>query len=592
MKNLDWIISNKDMLLHNKQCKKRKFEEISLYHNSIKVHKFSKHEGWFFVDGYIIPRPNCFESFKDVSQEQLINRLYDKYGESFIHYIKGVFSIVIFIDNRFSIFNDRHSLKKYFTYSYGDDFCISNSLQLLSNFDIDYENAAIFSMLSHFIDGATLFKNVYSCKPGGLLKYDGTKLSTGSYWTPRDLLKSRKLNTYSIDFFAKNWKNIINNYIEYLQPKGISMTLTGGNDSRMVLAALLSLKVDFHAFTFGDTKSYDCVISKLLDDKIDSKHDIYFEENPTPKWFSYQAQRIINYGNSLINIHRAHRNDAIEKECIMYSSPEMIFTGLVGGEYIKEPNNNLVIPEIIAQIHVTKDKKVEIALITNLLQSKGIDVNKVNLQVIYDRLKKFVDSGNGLNDRERKFIFAYLFYGCTHHSQDSNVFMNSIPYVVSPYMDIDFIELISNYSKWYINKKINFYDSMFHSLFHVKITDKLAPSLSNIPYAKKGKYTANDLLHNKLKYIFLRLRYYISKDANKYPPNFPMGNWLYDFCKIEINKFNNDIFVLFDKKKILKALEENKDSIREQSWHMVTNPINLNMIYEFYEKAKISNTKK
>ena len=55
----------------------------------------------------------------------------------------------------------------------------------------------------------------------------------------------------------------------------------------------------------------------------------------SPEWFKSKADKVILQGNSLINLHRAHRLDAIEKEIINHPEIEMIFCGFMGGDYIK-----------------------------------------------------------------------------------------------------------------------------------------------------------------------------------------------------------------------------------------------------------------
>ncbi len=576
---MNWYIKNNPNYKKNDDC---------VYLTNL-IDQFDDNEKPFiYIEGYIIPRIAYFDEYKELSKEDLVIKLFNKYGLDFIKYIKGIFIIVILFKDRFYILNDRHSVKKCFVFSKNNDFFISNSLELLSenfNLKIDYENAAIFSLISHFIDGATLFKNVSSSRPAELLKLEDCKVEMSSYWSPVEMLKSRKINNISLDIYAEKWKEIITNYVSYLKPRGISITTTGGNDSRMVLAALLSEKIRLHSFTFGDPKSYDGIITKQIKETINIEHDNYFVKHPTSEWFEKQAEKLVRFGNSLINIHRAHRNDAIEKEHNNYPLSEMIFTGLVGGEYLKKPNyNNIQIPVLISQILNTKKEKEAIELIDNCLILKGLNIENVNTKRIYKKIKRFIDYGDGLNSKERKFVYVYLFYGSAHHTQDSNVFANSVTYVVNSYMDIDFLELISGYKKWYINKKFNFFDQMFNSGFLVGITDKLAPELSTIPYAKKGKYTANELLRNKLKYLVLRFSYFCNKDKETYPANFPMGKWLYYFSKEKINNLNDEIASLYDSTFLLEQLEKVKTKSREESWHIITNPVNLDMIYEFYKK--------
>jgi hypothetical protein len=541
-----------------------------------------------YVDGYIVPRISVFEEYRNIPQENLIKIFYRKFGLDFIHYIKGVFVLIIFENNNFFIFNDRHSIKKYFIYEEANIFFISNSLRTISDnfsFSLDRTNVAIFSLISHFLVGQTMFKNVTACRPAECVAFDSGRMKRFYYWHPRDIIKKRKIEKRTFSSYAWQWKQIINGYLVCLNPKGISLTLTGGNDSRMVLAALLSIKSKFHTFTFGNPHSYDGEIVQEIKNKAKIPHSYYVVENPTSEWFRMRVKDILSFGNSLVNIHRAHRYEAVTTEKNSHPETEILFTGLVGGEYLKEPAyNNITIPVLFKNLGTFRNETECCGLIARMLQEKGLDTSKIDVQSVYKRLQAFLDHGKGLNEAEKKFVYTYLFYGCAHHTQDANVFGHHIRYVVNPFMDIDFLELIAGYKKWYVNRKQRFFHKAFHSELLVGITDNLAPELSVIPYAKKGKYTANDLLKKKGKYILKRLAGLISRGGNSYPPNFPMGSWLYDFCDIQMAKLNKELLELYDLNMLKRELESVKKKSNEENWHIVTNPININLNYEYYQK--------
>ena len=574
---MSWYITN------------RTIDNSCAYSTNLDISLRSDSQISVFIDGYIIPRKQIFEEYKDILPEDMVKRLYKKYGRDFINFVKGVFVIIMFENDKFCIFNDRHSLKKYFVYKKDDIFFISNSLNSISDnvsLSLDKENVAIFSLVSHFISGQMLFKHVVACQPAGCIEFEAGQLRQSFYWHPKDIILSRKINNRKISDYAQEWKQIINGYITYLNPKGISLTLTGGNDSRMVLAALLSLDLTFHTFAFGNPQSNDCVIAEEIRHTAKISHSNYFVENPTCEWFQMCAKEIMSFGNSLVNIHRAHRKDSIAAEINDHPESEMIFTGLVGGEYLKEPAyNNITIPVLFDKLRTLNNKSERLHLIEEKLKEKGVFIDKVDIQSVLVRIQEFLDHANGLTEAERKFVYTYLFYGCSHHTQDSTVFDHYVRYVVNPFMDIDFLELIAGYKKWYLNRKQWFFHKAFHSELLVGITDILASGLSEVPYAKKGEFSANDLLRHKTKYIIKRLSHYIRKDKNSYPPNFPMGQWLNDYCDVEFSKLNDEILELFDLKTLKEKMKSLRNVINEEGWHIMTNPINISLNYEYYKKA-------
>lgn len=546
-----------------------------------------KNDFFVFLDGYIIPRLNVFEENKHIFQTDLVRVLYDKYGLDFIKYIKGIFVLIIIKGNNFFIFNDRHSIKKYFIFEENGVFYISNSLKKISDsfrLSLNKENIALFSLTSHFLNGETMFKNVTVCRPAEIVEFNQGRLSRSFYWHPKEILKNRRIINKTISDFALEWKKIVNDYISYIFPKDIALTLTGGNDSRMIMSALLSSKAKFHTFTFGNPLSQDCVVSKVVSDKSQLAHKNYFVHTPSKEWFHFQAQRIIQFGNGFVNIHRAHRNDAISNEIIHFPMTEMLFTGLMGGEYFKEPSyNDIVIPILFKTLKEDKSYQINLKTIKNMLHKKGIIVKNINADSILKKIEAFIEHGKDLNKTEAKFVYTYLFYGCSHHTQDSIIFGDKIKYVVNPFMDIDFLEMISCYNGWYLNRKRFFLHRAFHSEFLVAITDYLAPELSGIPYAKNGEYTASDLLHHKIKYILKRIHYYISKDKYQYPINFPIGEWLFRFCDVELEKLNGDILEIYNLEYLKRQLHRIKNEKNEGAWHIVTNPINVFLNYKYYE---------
>ncbi|MGI6338675.1 MAG: hypothetical protein ACOXZV_04760 [Bacteroidales bacterium] len=542
-----------------------------------------------YVEGYVIPRNEYYDQYKGYSQIELIRTLYLKFGKDFINYVKGAFIIIIFLNDGFYIFSDIHSVKKFFIYRNGDEFCISNSLKYITDnykVTIDYENSAIFALISHFLNGATLFKEVISAKPGQIISFYGDILREDFYWEPESYLRNRKPKKVPVCYFSETWKNIINNYIEYFKPGGISVTLTGGNDSRMVLSALLFLKKDFHAFSFGNPESYDGVVAKKIAQEIQLNYANHFVKEPTLEWLENHADQLIVIGNSLINIHRAHRYDAIRSEKNIIPDSDMVFTGLMGGEYLKEPRyDDIVIPALFEKLSNFKSKKDTLSYIKIQLESKGLITHLLSINEIYNRLMQIIEKGNGLSHKEKKFVYAFYYYGCSHHTQDCNVFGQYFKYVVSPFMDIDFLEMLSEYHKWYVNRKINVVNRIFHSELFVAVTDFLSPELSGIQYAKRGSYSANDLLRNKRKYLIKRILYLINKDREKYPKNFPVGKWLFDFCVKHLQQISPEFSSVFNVNVLQDKLVAIQSKTTEASWHIITNPINLNLIYNYYGKT-------
>ena len=540
------------------------------------------------IDGYVIPRVAFFEELKEFSQEELVRKLYLEFGESFIHRVKGIFTIIIEENNNCLIFSDRSGIKKYFIYRDESDYYISNSLTLLAknnNLEIDYENGAVFLLFSHFIGDYTLFKKVNTGRPGGLLRISNGIITSEFYWEPGQIIKQSKPVHRPISFYSESWKNILHGYLNFLKPDTVSLTLTGGNDSRMVLAGLLKLPFTLRTFTYGDPMSHDGIISSMISNQVKLEHVNYFESEPSAEWFGNLSEQIVEKGNSLVNIHRAHRYDAAEKESQKGRGKQMVFTGLLGGEFFKEPwYDNKVMPVLFRDLQGVTDSEAE-EIVLNKLKELGVETGTLDLGIITKRIRSEIDLAKGYDNKGKKFIYTWNFYGAAHHSQDSNVFGHHFSYVVNPFMDIDYIELIAGSDKWYPNSNGGKLRRLFHSDFLVGITDSLAPELSALPYAKKGEYTADDLLGNKLVYLVKRVVNYLTNNKKKYPRNFPMGLWLNEFCMNELLKFPDALKVIVNVDFLRKKCAERVNMKSEEEYQIMTNPVNLNLIYERFCKG-------
>lgn len=542
---------------------------------------------FFYIDGYFIPRMGIFDIYKNVNQYDLLNILYKKYGEKFISYIKGVFNIIIIDKSKFYIYNDIHSIKRVFTYTDGDNFFISNELkEIRKHFSLspDYENAAIFCLLNHFFHGYTLFEKITCSIPASKIAFSDRHLKTSVYWKPNELFLGEKESDKKESDFSIFWEKLVNSYVIYIKPKQISITLTGGNDSRLVLAPLLNKNYTLHAFSFGNPKSSDGVVAKQIAHTSKITYSNYFVKDASKEWLSDQAEKLNEIGNTLINLHRAHRNDALETELLHYPDTDMIFSGLMGGEYLKEPHyDDVVLPKVFYLLLKNRNKEDNINYIEEQLKKRGIKTEIIDLNKIYEKIMSFLDNIICDDPIKSKFLLTHYYYGCSHHTQDSCIFNYYSKHGVNPFMDIDFLEKLSSSNLWYINSRKNPLRRIFHSRLYIKITDDLAPELSHISYAKKGQYTAYDMLNRPLLYLWKRFKYFIMKDKNKYPENFAMGDWLYLFSSEQLDNLHPAIEKLFNKDFLTTQLESVRFETAEAQWHPVTNPINLSLYLKAYE---------
>ena len=536
------------------------------------------------VDGYVLPRISCAEEYSNAVDADLVFRAYKKHGSKFIADVKGAFTIIIIDGDAISAFSDRSGLCKWFTYQDGKTTLITTNLRVIANnknLKISNDNIATYSLMEHYIDATTMFKDITHSKAGAKFELKD-KVKESQYWKPETLLSLGK-EKYTFEEMAFRFKDIIKGYIDCYSPVSPTMTLTGGNDSRAILAALLSLGTKPRAFTFGNPKSYDGVIAEEISRKVSLEYNCYFRENPTPEWFRSKALEVIEIGDSLLNIHRAHRLDAIQQEIENYKDTDMIFCGFMGGDFIKGINYDDYITSKLFRLK--EYENVDLASsITNLTAENflrsGVYSDRSVLalldeQFCFSREEKI----------EREFFYIFNVVGSLHDYQDINIFAKHVPVVVNIYMDVDFLELLfsSQYSMMHKdNSSKNQLKRMSQPELHCNIINILAPSLSSIEFSKH--YSPKEFLGNKL--VFLAKRIYRNYFGQRYPENFPYGDWFLEFVRAEAKRIPNEVLPLYNIDKYNEALLREADIFMEKQYHKYSNMTNVILNYEYFKNLE------
>ncbi len=587
---MHWIFGNQNIISNSKSS----LLNINKYaFQTDKDDLITKHSNELIIvlDGYIIPRYAYYEELKQYSKSDLIAYLYQKHSLDFVNYIKGSFVIIIIDKEKVYVINDFHSFKKFYFYQKGDELLITNELSQinkLKKLTPDNENIAMFCLMEHFVGGYSLFQNVYYSSPATILQINSLSSDTSirQYFHIEDLvlLKKKKI---TIREFSHFWANMINDYVEYLQAKNIGMTITGGNDSRMILSALLYKGINTNLFSFGNSKSYDVVVAKKIAQEIQYNYNNYEVSNPSCNWFSSFAEKILSQNNSLINIHRAHRLDAIEKELGQNPNTDILFGGFMGGDYVKGLiYDDYITPHFLWEYEFGKNKHNLDFLIPNSLKKLGIIINNIRISELKNRIASLTFINNS-DFKTRKISTLFHLVGSMHDWQDTTIFNSKVKYVINPFMDIDFLEKLysSNYS--FIDVRRNFlYDKIRidRSDFHIGITNYLAENLSGIEYAKRGHYNAKEYLKNNPILLTTKRLIRLKKDK-EYPQNFPYGQWVKEYIVEQIKKAREeDSTSLFDWNKLLDSIkQEKKTSFTEKELHYYTNPINIYLNIEQYK---------
>jgi len=599
-----WILTNRINIQNNGLDVVFKTEKFNLYgpknllKDNNKKGEIGNRTPVFFVDGFILPRYHDSQKNSKLDQKNLLHELYKKYGFEFINHIKGNFILIMIQKDEFYIYTDRIGIRKCFYHNdENGEFIISNTLKFISDnirTELDKENIAIKTLMHYYIGGGTFLKNVF-CTIGASKISFIDKLIIESYWHCRTILEQTS-EKISYKEFAIKFKNTVKSYIDFLKPSKISVTLTGGLDSRTVLAALLAIGEKPSAFTYGKQESGDVTAAKEIAKTCDLETKNFSYTHISNDWFKQLAEEVTIKGNSTINIHRAHRLYAMKQGADSFNESEMLIGGFLGGENIRGIYyDNLIVSEFLWKwLNEKKNKK---QLIIEILEKHCFDTSQININIILKRLGKIVlffdketliqnktETGNHIS-QEDQFYTLYLLEAQYHHAQDLNLYSHFIQYPVPIFMDIDFLELL--YQSGFDFRNMN---SGFSTLLkgikghelNCQLISELAPQLINIPFLKRGYFSAKEYLGNK--WVLLAKRVFRNYFKKKIIPNFPLEKWMKEYVGDML--FDQDMDLIKEVYKIDK-LQENFTNLEEYGkgerfWQLYTKPIALVLAHKQY----------
>lgn len=564
-----WIVTNKN-LKERKELYKHSFEGYSYYSDGQNLVKGNLQNIWFYK-GLILPKEGVKIDLNKNNTSDLLIFLFEKHSSDYISYIKGNFVIIQLNTDGFKIYSDHFATKKFFYWQKENDFIISDELQEVLKYSMakpDKNSIAIYALTYHFIGGATLYENIKVNQPGQVLEYKNGKIQNSSYWNPGDLLEIGKQDI-KISELAKSLTNSIQTSIDYLGIKKISLSLTAGVDSRLLFSIAQNLGIDTHTYTYGNSKSIDCIQAKSIANKYGMQHKIY-DINFDKSSFRDYAQKSIEIGQSLASLHRAHRIAAIEKESEFSDS---MILGTMGGEFVKGANHD---DYIISDFVYEFSQNQHIEVIKKYLIAKNIKWEGLDLDYLLDFFK---DQSWSKKPEFVDFFALIDIAASAHHGQNNIQYQNYFKTILTPFLDIDYLEILFKSKYNFLNKKkyrSKFYSRLMNHQFAAELQSYLHPKLAEIPY--NSGFIAKEYKFNKY-YALLLARYRKNKWISI--PNFPLGSWMNEFVLEELKNIygqQNQLTEIFDITGLINLLENSQVKTNESFWLKYTTPIQMNYL--------------
>src|SRR5262249_35858333 len=143
---------------------------------------------------------------------------------------------------RVLLFNDRYGLERLYTYESGNSTYFASEAKALLRVvpalrAVDDESVAQFLAFGCVLEWRTLYRGVRLLEGGSLWSFQGGELRKGRYFKPEDWESQPPLTAEAFDAkFQETFRRVLPRYVGQRSRLGIS--LTGGLDSRMIMACL------------------------------------------------------------------------------------------------------------------------------------------------------------------------------------------------------------------------------------------------------------------------------------------------------------------------------------------------------------------
>ena len=575
-----WTFTNKENLNGGNYSKTILGNKYA-YHMCDSTGLQSKGEIKWIYCGHVFLRGYKNHNIQKLPTTELLDVLYSEHKEAFIHQIKGNFIVIRIEKNSFSIYSDRFAIKKFFYWQSGKEFIISNDLKEITrniNATLSKENIAKYAVTYHFTNGSTAFANIRHNEPGQIIEFKEGELHHYKYWQPQDLLELRKRHV-PISEIAEALSKAVDLGLEHIDKSKVSLSLTGGADTRNLLAVFLKKGISPHLYTYGDPESDDCIKAKTIADGLGLAHQIH-DIQMTASLFEEYARKIIRQGGGLASIHRAHRIMAVERE---KEFAENMFLGTLGGEFIKGVSeDDYIVPSIVYENWENQNYSLENLL--EITQKKFILPKKVDFDILLSIVKNEpYMKGDVINRKVAalSFITAHL-----HDAQDINLYCNLMNDVFTPFLDIDYLEIVFSSQYTFDNKekvKNKYLKRLINPVYASHFIKSTYPPLLQFLYS--GDHKPSDVLFNKYYAAFMKI-IRKRKTKGRYKPNFPLNGWMEEFVQKNLPLCYNykELYETFDLDALMRELKTENHKPKESYWLRFTNPIMMRFIIEEYNR--------
>lgn len=536
----EWIITKKEHIEKVQNCNdsiiELNYDFVFSYtknHNNYYYNPVEK--SGIFVFGYFLPRLNSNWIAKDLQALFSLllsdtSRVYDE--------IKGCFTIILIKNGVFSILNDPLGLSKFFFSTAEQNLIFSDSItpvKKITNPSISNNSVSQYYLFNYQLNGDTFFEGIKYSEPATLIEIDIQRnIKKQTYFDivehlSKNITKLSKKKTFSI--LEELWPKILTQWQQNFQGEKISLSLTAGLDSRIILGGFLKTSYkNFDTFTFGHPNSQDVIYAKQLAKEFNQKHQHFYSENLLGKHWSESVNKTYSAGQGLVSIYRTHRFDAYSQ---LMKKSAGIFMGLAGSDLVRGISYDGLIVTPIAQ-HCWKKKSMESFLQREEIKKHYHKIGANQFDTILDRKDEY-----SFINQPMYYLFKVIIP--LHFGQDILMNQSMGWKTIVPFIDPDYLDFLiqtpyfsfNGYNNYKVYNVKNRWKGLYYS---AKFSKTLNNELSSFTIGKG--YSPNDIVKSQILSTYKHFKYKRKKNAMKYDPNFSLGDWYWQYLRDYFDKNN------------------------------------------------------
>ncbi len=179
-----------------------------------------------------------------ITDTELLEKLYIKYGEEFVYKIEGFFVIAIYDkkENKLIMVRDKIGVKQLYYYIKENEIYFASELKAIMQYPnftkkINYKTLSMYFRYSYINPPNTIFEDTYKLEHGHYIIWQNGKIENKIYWDGIERFNYLSQNTVNNFVEAKqNIKAMIKKYLEKVinSNENFGIYLSGGVDSSLV----------------------------------------------------------------------------------------------------------------------------------------------------------------------------------------------------------------------------------------------------------------------------------------------------------------------------------------------------------------------